>query len=218
MDSLIIILMIGIPLLAQLYVTSNYNKFKSLNNDKSLSGFEVARKILDNNGLNDVYIVEIKGTLSDHYDPTRKTVRLSSLVYHDASIASMAIAAHECGHAIQDKEGYFFLRIRSLIFPIVNIGTRFSYIVLLIGFISESMNLIAIGILLVSLGLLFQLITLPTEINASKRALINLNECGYDGDVCKPMLYSAAMTYVAGVLSSALEVLRLILMFNNRRD
>lgn len=130
----------------------------------------------------------------------------------------MAIAAHECGHAIQDKEGYFFLRLRSFIFPVVSLGTKFAYVVLVIGLLLETMNLITLGIALVGLGLLFQLVTLPTEINASKRAQNNLRECGYVDDIdgTKTMLVSAALTYVAGVLSSALEVIRLIKIFGDR--
>ena len=139
--------------------------------------------IWHDNGLNDVYVVETSGTLSDHYDPRRKTVRLSNEVYNGSSVASMAIAAHECGHAIQDKEGYFFLRLRSFIFPVVSLGTKFAYVVLVIGLFLETMDLIALGIALVGLGLLFQLVTLPTEINASKRAQNNLRECGYVDDI-----------------------------------
>jgi len=209
-----------IPLIAQIYVSSRYKKYSNLDNEKQLSGFEVARKILDKNGLKDLYIVETKGTMTDHYDPKRKTVRLSSDVYHGTTIASVAIAAHECGHAIQDKEGYLFMKVRSFILPIVSLGTRFAYIVLFIGLLANILDLIWLGILLVGLGLIFQLVTLPVEFNASKRALkeieILIDKDEYDGT--KNMLNAAAMTYVAGVLSSALEILRLILIFNNRRD
>jgi len=214
------ILALIIPLIAQIYVSSRYKKYSNLDNEKQLSGFEVARKILDKNGLKDLYIVETKGTMTDHYDPKRKTVRLSSDVYHGTTIASVAIAAHECGHAIQDKEGYLFMKVRSFIFPIVSLGTRFAYIVLFIGLLANILDLIWLGILLVGLGLIFQLVTLPVEFNASKRALkeieILIDKDEYDGT--KNMLNAAAMTYVAGVLSSALEILRLILIFNNRRD
>lgn len=211
-----------IPLIAQIYVSSNYKKYSNIKNDKKLTGFDVARKILDKNGLNDLYIVETKGNLTDHYDPKRKTVKLSSEVFHGESIASMAVAAHECGHAIQDKEGYFFMRVRSFIFPIVSLGTRFAYVVLLIGLLANMMNLIWLGILLVGLGLVFQLVTLPVEFDASKRALTELenNIVVPSNDISgtKSMLNAAAMTYVAGVLSSALEILRLILIFTSDRD
>lgn len=220
MFDLFYLLMFLIPVAAQLYISYSYKKYKNVDNSYNVTGYDVARRILDSNGLNSVYVVETQGMLSDHYDPSRKTVRLSSEVYHGSSIASMAIAAHECGHAIQDDNNYIFLKIRSLIFPIVNLGTRFSYIVLLIGFLLEYADLVYFGIILVSLGLLFQLVTLPTEIDASKRAQSKLKELGFDSDTSdtKVMLISAALTYVAGVLSSLLEVLRLILIFNNRRD
>ena len=211
-----------IPMIAQIYVTSNYNKYKRINNDKKMTGFDVARMILDKNGLNNMYVVETKGNLTDHYDPKRKTIKLSSEVFHGSSIAAMSVAAHEVGHALQDKDGYFFMRVRSFIFPIVNLGTKFAYVVLIIGLIANMMNLIWTGILLVGLGLLFQLVTLPVELDASKRALKELenNIVVPSADIkgTKSMLTAAAMTYVAGVLSSALEMLRLILIFTNDRD
>ena len=211
-----------IPMIAQIYVTSNYNKYKRINNDKKMTGFDVARMILDKNGLNNIYVVETKGNLIDHYDPKRKTIKLSSDVFHGSSIAAMAVAAHEVGHALQDKEGYFFMRVRSFIFPIVNLGTKFAYVILIIGLVANMINLIWAGILLVGLGLLFQLVTLPVEFDASKRALkeleTNIVVPSVDIKGTKAMLTAAAMTYVAGVLSSALEMLRLILIFTNDRD
>lgn len=211
-----------IPMVAQIVVSSRYKKYSNIDNDKKLTGFEIARKILDKNGLNNLYIVETKGTMSDHYDPKRKTVRLSSDVFHGTSIAALAIASHECGHAIQDKDGYFFMKVRSFIFPIVSFGTKFAYVVLMIGLLANMLNFIWTGIMLVGLGLVFQLVTLPVEFDASKRALSELesNSLVHSSDVsgAKSMLTAAAMTYVAGVLSSALEILRLILIFTNRRD
>lgn len=211
-----------IPMIAQIYVSSSYNKYKRINNDKKMTGFDVARMILDKNGLSDMYIVETKGNLTDHYDPKRKIVKLSSEVFHGDSIASMAVAAHEVGHAIQDKDGYFFMRVRSFIFPIVSFGTKFAYVVLFIGLIANMMNLVWLGIILVGLGLVFQLVTLPVEFDASNRALkeleTNIVVPSVDMKGTKSMLTAAAMTYVAGVLSSALEILRLILIFTNDRD
>ncbi len=222
MDDLLYLLMLIIPLIAQIYVTSSYKRFKKVYNKKNITGYDVARKILDANGLSNLYIVETKGTMTDHYDPSRKTVRLSSEVYHGSSVASMAIAAHECGHAIQDKEGYLFLKIRSFIYPIVNLGTRLAYIVLLIGIILEYFDLILLGIVLVGLGLVFQIVTLPVEINASKRALLKLEELNIadkeELNGTKTMLKSAALTYLAGVLSSAIEVFRLVYIYFDRRD
>lgn len=222
MDDLLYLLMLIIPLIAQLYVTSNYKRFKKVYNKKNITGYDVARIILDANNLSNLYIVETKGTMTDHYDPSRKTVRLSSEVYHGSSVASMAIAAHECGHAIQDKEGYLFLKIRSIIYPVVNLGTRLAYIVLLIGIVLEYFDLILLGIVLVGLGLVFQIVTLPVEINASKRALLKLEELNIadKGELngTKTMLKSAALTYLAGVLSSAIEVFRLVYIYFDRRD
>lgn len=217
MNDLMYLVILIIPLIAQVYVSSRYKKYVKKENLKKISGYDVARKILDNNALNSLYIVEIKGEMSDHYDPTRKTVKLSSNVFHGTSVASIAIAAHECGHAIQDKEGYLFLKIRSLIFPIVNLGTKFAYAVLMLGLILQYLGLIVLAIILVSLGLLFQLVTLPVEINASKRALVELEKLELlednDSDGVKSMLKAAAYTYVAGVLASALEIIRLIKIF-----
>lgn len=222
MFDLYYLLMLIIPLIAQLYVNSNYKKYKAKKNSYNLTGYDVARKILDKNGLNSMYIVETSGELTDHYDPTRKTVKLSTDIYNGTSIASMAVAAHECGHAIQDKEGYFFLKLRSFIYPVVNLGTKFAYIVLIIGLILSLVDLIWLAIILVALGLVFQLITLPVELNASKCAKKELEEINLannaDLNGTSNMLTAAALTYVAGVLTSALEVLRLIMMFTNRRD
>lgn len=220
MDLLLILLIIFIPLIAQLKITSSFNKYKKIKNSKNLTGYDVARKILDNNDLEDIYIVETRGNLTDHYDPTQKVVRLSSDIYHGSSIASLAVAAHECGHAIQDKEAYSFMRLRSAIFPVVNIATSISYYIILLGFLFELMDMIYLGISLTCIGLLFQIITLPVEFDASKRANIKLEEYGLcsssELDGTKTMLNAAAMTYVAGVLASALQVLRLILAANRR--
>ena len=219
---LLYLLAILIPLIAQIYVNTSYSKFRGVKNGKGLTGLDTAKKILEANGLGDIYVVETKGKLTDHYDPTRKTVRLSSEVYHGDSIASLAVAAHECGHAIQDKDGYFFMKFRSFIFPVVNLGTTFAYVLLVIGAILEIYNLIMLAIALYGLGLFFQLVTLPVEIDASKRALNNLNELGLtdntDVSGASKMLRAAAYTYVAGVLSSALEIIRLLAIFGKDRD
>lgn len=222
MDLILFICMLIVPAIAQVLVSSSYSTYRNIENKKSLSGFEVARKILDKNGLSDVYVVQTKGNLTDHYDPKRKVVRLSTEVYHGNSIASLAVAAHECGHAIQDKVGYTYMRIRSFIFPAVHFATTFSYLVLLLGLFMESMELVWLGICFVGTGLVFQIVTLPVEIDASKRAKkeiedINLADEEEQSGVAK-MLSAAASTYLAGVLSSALELVRLILLFGNRED
>lgn len=222
MDLIVVILMLIIPAIAQFFVTASYSKYKRIENEEGLTGFEVARKILDEHGLKDVYIVETTGNLTDHYDPKRKVVRLSSDIYKGRTIASTAVASHECGHAIQDKDGYQYMRIRSLIYPVVNFATKISYLVICLGLLSESLGLVWVGIVLVGSGLIFQLVTLPVEINASKRAkeiiskmnLANPNE----QDGVSKMLAAAASTYLAGVLSSALELLRLILILTNKMN
>ncbi|MCI9279805.1 MAG: zinc metallopeptidase [Bacilli bacterium] len=222
MDLIILLLMLFLPALAQVLVTSNYSKYKNIENEKNLSGFEVARKILDEKGLKEIYIVETKGNLTDHYDPKRKVVRLSNSVYHGKTIASIAIAAHECGHAIQDNENYIYMRLRALIFPIVNIATSMSYFIIFLGLIFESLNLIWMGIFCVGTGLIFQLVTLPVEIDASKRAKIEIQKLELASETetlgVSKMLTAAASTYLAGVLTSALELVRLFLLFGNRDD
>ena len=219
MDLILAIIVILIPLIAQIGVSSNYQKYKKVKNTKELTGYDVARKILDENGLGDIYIVETRGELTDHYDPTKRVVRLSSDIYHGKTVAAMSVAAHECGHAIQDKEGYTFMRIRSAIFPIVNVATSISYWIILLGFLFELLDLIYIGIALTCLGLLFQIVTLPVEFDASKRAGVFLKEYNLatedESKGVKKMLGAAAMTYVAGVLASALQILRLILLARN---
>lgn len=220
MDLLLIILILLIPFLAQIGIISSYNKYKKIKNERQISGFEVAREILDKNGLEDIYVVETKGNLTDHYDPTKKVVRLSSEVFHGKTVASAAIAAHECGHAIQDKENYAFLRIRSAIFPIVNIATRISYYIIFIGFLLQALDLVYFGIALTALGLVFELVTLPVEFDASSRALKKIEEYqivnSSEHAGAKSVLTAAALTYVAGVLASILQILRLLLIARNQ--
>ena len=222
MDTILILLIIIIPLLAQLKIQSSYNRYKRVENSKKKSGFEVAREILDKNGLEDIYIVEIKGELTDHYDPTKKVVRLSTDIFHGETIAAAAVAAHECGHAIQDKESYTFLKIRSDIYPVVNVATIISYYIILLGFLMQAFQLIYLGIALTCCGLLFQVVTLPVEFDASRRALEKLQDYkivdNSEFDGAKEVLTAAALTYVAGVLASMLQIFRLIFAAKDRED
>ncbi len=222
MDLIILLGILIIPALAHFKIKRSYTANLNIDSNKNLTGQEVARAILDANGLNDIYVVEVPGELSDHYDPKRKTVRLSPSIFKGTSVASVSIAAHECGHAIQDKEGYFFLKIRSFIFPVVKIATSISYFILMIGIIAQLLDLIYFGIALTSAGLIFQLVTLPVEFDASKKAKEELKKLSLitddEEDSVKSMLGAAAMTYVAGVLASALQVLRLVLLFGRRND
>ena len=165
-----IIIGAGITMLAQALVTGRYNKYKEIESSKNITGHEVARRILDNNGLKKVKVQEVVGTLTDHYDPTNKTVNLSTDIYKGNSISSIAVAAHECGHAIQDKVGYTFLKIRHSLIPTVNLCSKLGYIVVFIGLFAGLFNIAITGLILLGVILLFQLVTLPCEFNASKRA------------------------------------------------
>ena len=217
---LLVIVGFLITLGAQLFVKSSYSKYKKVPTKSKLDGFEVARRILDSNGLNNIDVVEVPGELTDHYDPKRKVVRLSTDIFHGSTVAAASVAAHECGHAVQDKEGYLFLRFRSSMVPFANISSKIGYVAVLLGLIFGYVNLMWIGIALELVILLFQIITLPVEFNASSRAakflakeaLIEKSE--QDGS--KKMLNAAAMTYVASVLATLLSVLRLVLIVLGR--
>ena len=221
-DYTYILVIVGflITLGAQIFVKSSYSKYKKVGTKSGLDGFEVARRILDANGLSNIDVVEVPGELTDHYDPKRKVVRLSTDIFHGATVASSSVAAHECGHAVQDKEGYLFLRFRSSMVPIANISSKVGYIAVVIGLLLGYLELAYIGIVLEMIILLFQIITLPVEFNASSRAakflakeaLIEKSE--QVGS--KKMLNAAAMTYVASVVSTLLSVLRLVLIVSGR--
>ena len=187
-----------------------------------MTGQEVARKILDENGLKEVYVTEVRGNLTDHYDPGRKVIRLSTDIFHGTTIASASVAAHEVGHALQDKENYSFMKFRSMMFPLVNISSYGGYFAIIIGIIFGIIDLIWLGIALEIIILLFQLVTLPVEFNASSRAkeklkqydLLDSNEL----EGSSKMLRAAALTYVASVITTLLQVLRLVIMFTGRRN
>lgn len=217
-----VILGIIITLIAQIFVSSSYSKYKKIKNKNGLTGFEVARKILDKNGLQDIHVVEIKGNLTDHYDPSRKVVRLSSEIFNGSSIASTSVAAHECGHAIQDKDNYNFMKMRSKLVPIVNLSSKLGYLAIFIGIIFSMFDLAIFGIVLLLAMLLFELITLPVEFDASNRAGIQINKLklleGKEKSQSKTMLKAAAFTYVASLITTVLEILRLFLLASNRKD
>lgn len=218
----IILLLIGtiFVIFAQIKVKGSYSKYSDVRCKKNLSGCEVARKILDNAGLDNVHVVETKGQLTDHYDPKQNVVRLSTDIFHGTSIASVAVAAHECGHAIQDKDGYSFMRIRAKLVPVVNFVNKFGYIATVIGFIAGYFDIIIVGIVMLLATLLFQVVTLPVEFNASSRAKdiiaeLNLaNESEQEG--VEKMLSAAAFTYVAGVINTLFQLLRLLIRYNDR--
>ena len=219
---LMLLIIIFLPIIAQLKIKGTYNKYMKVKNESELTGAEAAKMILKKNGLSNVNVYETSGTLTDYYDPKKKMVVLSSDIYNSKSVSSVAVAAHECGHAIQDKEGYFFLRLRANLVPIVNISSKLGYFAILIGLIFGFLNLAWIGIFLELAILLFQLITLPVEFNASKRANEFLNKEALiektEQEGSKSMLNAAAMTYVASVISTILEIFRLILIVASRDD
>lgn len=211
-----------ITLAAQLYISYSYKKYKNIENKNNLTGFEIARKILDSNNLKDVHIVEINGELNDHYDPSRKVVRLSNDVFNGTSIAASAVAAHECGHAIQDKDNYIYMKIRSKLVPAVNFSSKLGYFVIFIGILFSLLDLVMFGIILLLVILLFQLVTLPVEFDASRRALIQLNKLNLlkkeETKNSKSMLQAAALTYVASLVTTILEILRLFLIATNNKE
>ena len=208
--------------LAQTYITSTYKKYSLVKNKNGLTGREVARKILDRNGLKNVEVVEVSGYLSDHYDPSSKVVKLSKSNYSESSISSVSVAAHECGHAIQDKENYTFLRFRSSLVPIVNFSSYAGYLAIVIGGFTGIFGLIRLGILLECVILLFQVVTLPVEIDASKRALSEVKKSKYleekEYSSGKSVLIAAALTYVAGVATALIQILRLALVYGRRDE
>ena len=222
METYLIILSLIIALGAQAYINSTYKKYSREVSKSGKTGAEVARMILDNNGLSNVEVQEVSGYLSDHYDPKSKVVRLSTSNYNNNSISAISVASHECGHAIQDKENYSFLRFRASIIPLVNFSSYASYIAILLGFLFGSFGLIWIGIIAELVILAFQCITLPVEFNASKRALKELEKYTLlNKDELKKgqkVLTSAALTYVASVATAIIEILRLFLLVSDRRD
>lgn len=209
-----------IVLYAQIKINSTYGKYKNIKLNKNISGQEVARMILDSNGMNNIHVVETQGELTDHYDPRRKVVRLSKQIFHDNAIASVAVAAHEVGHAIQDKENYIFMKIRSILVPVVNFITYIGYIVAFISLLAGITGYLKVSIIIILAALLFQLVTLPVEFDASKRGREQLVKLGIIDESeekgVKKMLDAAAFTYVASFISSLLNLLRLIIMLRDR--
>lgn len=223
-DRTYVLVLIGLLIssLAQANIQRKFDKYKKIKTQKSITGFDAARYILSTNSYNDISIKKVRGSLSDYFNPINKEIALSETSMTDTSIASLAVAAHECGHVIQFKEGYIPLKIKSYIVPAVNLGSKLSFPMILLGIFLSMGKLISIGIFLFSFVLIFQIITLPVEFDASRRALKVLNESGMlvgvENDYAKDMLKAAALTYVATTISTALQFLRLWILFGNRRD
>lgn len=215
---LIIVPALIFALFAQSYLKSSYSKYSEVHNRRRYTAAEVARQILDDNNLSNVSIEHINGNLTDHYDPRSNVVRLSDSVYNSTSVAAIGVAAHEVGHAVQHAQGYFPITIRNAVVPIVNIGSNLAMPLFLFGLIFSFQPLLTIGIFLYSFAVFFQVITLPVEINASRRALRTLGDYNIlESDElpgAKKVLTAAAMTYVAGMLTALLSLLRLILIKN----
>ena len=224
-DPTYVLILIGIVLsmLASAKVKSTFAKYSTVRSVRGLTGAEVAARILQYAGIQDVVVTRVSGHLTDHYDPRSGTVALSESVYGSTSVAAIAVAAHECGHVIQHENQYAPLTIRTFLVPVANFGSGASWFVILAGFIFSIHPLISFGIALFSLAVLFQIVTLPVEWNASSRALTVLWETGIldtsEGEQAKKVLQAAALTYVAAAAASILQLLRLVILFGrNNRD
>ena len=213
---LLIIAGIVLSLVVQLVMTNTFNKYSKVASSRGMTGAQVAQQILASEGITDVGIQQVQGSLTDHYDPSKKVVNLSQTVYGSSSLAAVGVAAHECGHVIQHARGYAPLRWRTSLVPIANIGSRFSWILIILGLIMAFRPLLTAGIILFSAVLLFQLVTLPVEFDASRRAMQKITSMGMVGNEesrgSAKVLRAAAMTYVAAVAVSALQLFRLIMI------
>jgi len=215
-------LLLIIPMWAQSKVKGTYKKYSKIATSSRMTGAQVARKILDDNGLNNIQIEEVKGVLSDHYDPRSKIVRLSSGNFHGHSMAASAVAAHEVGHALQDAEEYAFLKFRSALVPVASFGSRSAIYIIIAGLIFNLSGLMLFGIIFMALAVLFQLVTLPVEFNASNRAMDQLVGTGIilnnEEKDTKKVLNAAALTYVAAALVAVMELMRFVFIFLNSND
>lgn len=218
--SLLLLAML-ISLAVQGRMQGTFSRYSRVACKRGITGREAARMLLDREGLRDVQVVRVSGQLTDHYDPRSRTVRLSDGVYNSNSLAALGVAAHECGHAVQDARGYVPLRVRGALVPVASFGSQISWPLFLVGFILAYRPLLTAGILLFCGALLFQLVTLPVEFDASGRALRALSENGmlYEDEVqgSRQVLRAAAMTYVAAVVASLLQLMRLLVLSNSRR-
>ena len=207
---------------AQMRVSSAFKKYSAVHAHNGMSAEEVARSMLNRSGCGEVSVRTVSGNLTDHYDPRNNTLRLSDGVYGSSSVAAIGIAAHECGHAMQQHEGYAPLVLRSTLVPVVNLGSNLYFPIFLLGLLFSWEPLIYVGIACFALTLVFSLVTLPVEFNASGRALRVLDQQGYlspeEMDGARAVLSAAAMTYVAAAISSLLQLVRLLIIARNRRD
>lgn len=226
-DSTYMLVLIGviICMVASAKMNATFNRYSRVRSRSGLTGREAAERILYSAGIRDVRVEHVPGNLTDHYDPRRKVLRLSDATYNSNSVAAIGVAAHECGHAIQHETGYVPLAVRGSLVPIANFGSSIAWPLILIGlFMNSGMSalLLNLGILAFSLAVLFQIVTLPVEFNASGRAVKILGSTGilYEDEVkdTKKVLKAAALTYVAGAASAILQLLRIVLLANRRND
>lgn len=221
-----ILVIIGavLSMAASAKVNSTFNKYSKVRSMTGMTGEDAAKRLLNSQGIYDVTVRPVKGQLTDHYDPRTKTVNLSESVFHSTSVAAIGVAAHECGHAMQDNVGYVPLKLRGAIVPVANIGSQAAFPLIIIGVLIGGMGspLVNIGLILFSLAVIFQLITLPVELNASRRAIMLLDQVGILGgqevNQTRRVLGAAALTYVAALAASVLQLLRLVILFGGRRD
>lgn len=218
----LVIIAFVLTMFASFGVKSTFNKYNDVYSSRGITAAQAARKILDANGLHHIRIEHVRGELTDHYSPKEDVIRLSDSTYNSISVAAIGVAAHECGHAVQHQVGYIPIKIRNGIVPVVNISNALSMPLFIIGLILGLPSLAMAGAILFGAVLVFQLVTLPTEINASRRAMKTLESMylleGNELTGAKKTLTAAAMTYVAAVASTALQFLRLLLLANRRRD
>ncbi|WP_040951609.1 zinc metallopeptidase [Gorillibacterium massiliense] len=219
---LLILIAFGLSMWASFRVRGTFNRYAEVPAQSGMTGYDAARRMLDNNGLYDVQIEPIPGVLSDHYDPTKKVVRLSEAVYHERSISAISVACHEVGHAVQHKVHYPMLVLRHRMFPIVNFASGIAPFLLIVGIILSFSNLILLGIIFFSAAVAFQLVTLPVEFNATNRAKQQMVTYGFvspqERQGVNKVLNAAALTYVAAALVSLLQLLRFVGIFNQRND
>lgn len=202
----------------QWYINHSYKKYSSVDSGTGMTGAQIARKMLDDNGLQHVQVRCVGGTLSDHYDPRDQTVSLSEDIYHSTSVSAAAVACHECGHAVQHAVGYVPMSIRSALVPAANFGSTAWLVLLVIGIALNSMNLVLIACLVYGFAVLFQVVTLPVEFNASRRGLAYANNTlGVTGNGARTVLTAAALTYVAAALTSIMQLLYYLSIFTDNR-
>ena len=226
-DPTYILVMIGVVicLLASAKMNSTFSKYSRVRSHSGMTGKEAAEALLHREGIYDVRVEYVAGNLTDHYDPRSKVLRLSDATYQQTSVAAIGVAAHECGHAIQHARGYAPLSIRSALVPVANFGSSIAWPLIIIGLIMNSQTsqlFLNLGVIAFSMAVLFQIVTMPVELNASRRALKILGNTGmlYPDEVreTRKVLTAAALTYIAGAASAILQLLRLIMISNSRRD